>query len=90
MGWFPQFKIAHKLPLALAGSALVVSAGVGLGSYFVGSSIVADMSARQMETSTSRVTHVTKRNRTIVPVKTKRCCKNLFCGIFVFLTAESK
>jgi methyl-accepting chemotaxis protein len=50
MGWFPQFKIAHKLPLALVGSALVVSAGVGLGSYFVGSSIVADMSARQMET----------------------------------------
>ena len=24
----------------------------------------------------------------IVPVKTKRSCKNLFCGIFVFLTAE--
>ena len=48
MGWLPKFKIAQKLPLAMVGSALLVSAGVGLGSYFIGSSIVGEMSARQM------------------------------------------
>lgn len=53
MGWLPKFKIAQKLPLAMVGSALLVSAGVGLGSYFVGSSIVAEMSARQMQTVAS-------------------------------------
>src|SRR5688572_24041033 len=53
MGWLPKFKIAQKLPLAMVGSALLVSAGVGLGSYFIGSSIVAEMSARQMQTVAS-------------------------------------
>ncbi|MDC9826404.1 methyl-accepting chemotaxis protein [Devosia sp. ZB163] len=46
-------KIAQKLPLALAGMALLASAGVGLGSYFVGSSMVAEMSARQIHTVAS-------------------------------------
>jgi methyl-accepting chemotaxis protein len=36
MGFLPQLKIAQKLPLALVGSALVVSAGVGIASYFIG------------------------------------------------------
>jgi methyl-accepting chemotaxis protein len=53
MGWRPKFKIAQKLPLVMLGSALLVSAGVGLGSYFIGSSIVAEMSARQMQTVAS-------------------------------------
>jgi methyl-accepting chemotaxis protein len=50
MALFPKLRIAQKLPLAMVGTALVVSAGVGLGSYFVASSIVSDLSARQMET----------------------------------------
>ncbi len=50
MSWLPKFKIAQKLPLALVASALLVSAGVGIGSYLIGSSIVSDLSARQMQT----------------------------------------
>ncbi|MDB5542099.1 MAG: hypothetical protein JWQ89_3826 [Devosia sp.] len=53
MGWLPKFKIAQKLPLAMVGSALLVSAGVGIASYLIGSSIVGDMSARQMQTVAS-------------------------------------
>ena len=53
MGWFPKFRIAQKLPLAMVATALLVSAGVGLGSYLVGSTIVAEMSARQMHTVAS-------------------------------------
>ena len=49
MGWFPNFKIAQKLPLALVGSALLVSAGVGIASYLIGSSTVDRMSIRQMQ-----------------------------------------
>jgi methyl-accepting chemotaxis protein len=49
MGWFPKFKIAQKLPLALVGSALLVSAGVGIASYLIGSSTVDRMSIRQMQ-----------------------------------------
>ncbi|WP_248306467.1 methyl-accepting chemotaxis protein [Devosia oryzisoli] len=40
MGFFPKLQIAQKLPLALVGSALVVSAGVGIASYFIGLSTV--------------------------------------------------
>ncbi|WP_291393156.1 methyl-accepting chemotaxis protein, partial [Devosia sp.] len=53
MGWLPKFRIAQKLPLAMVGSALVVSVGVGVASYLIGSSIVADLSARQMQTVAS-------------------------------------
>jgi len=49
MGWLPKFKIAQKLPLALVGSALLVSAGVGIASYLIGSSTVDQMSIRQMQ-----------------------------------------
>jgi methyl-accepting chemotaxis protein len=45
-----KLRISQKLPLAMVASALLVSAGVGLGSYFIGSSIVAEMSERQMQT----------------------------------------
>jgi methyl-accepting chemotaxis protein len=43
-------RIAHKLPLALVGSALLVSLGVGVASYVIGSNIVSDLSRRQIET----------------------------------------
>ena len=50
MGFLPQFKIAQKLPLALVGSALLVSAGVGFASYIIGASAVYHLSQRQIET----------------------------------------
>ncbi|WP_052731991.1 methyl-accepting chemotaxis protein [Devosia geojensis] len=50
MKFLPALRIAQKLPLALIGSALLVSAGVGVSSYFIGSSIVVDLSRRQIET----------------------------------------
>ncbi|WP_459104037.1 methyl-accepting chemotaxis protein [Devosia sp. A369] len=50
MGLLPQLKIAQKLPLALVGSALLVSAGVGLASYLIGSATVEQLSRRQIET----------------------------------------
>ena len=53
MGWLPKFRIAQKLPLALVGSALVVSVGVGLASYLIGSSIVSEMSERKIQTVAS-------------------------------------
>ena len=37
MRLIPKLKIAQKLPLALVISAIVVSAGVGMGSYFIAS-----------------------------------------------------
>src|SRR5690606_17572043 len=36
MAFIPQLKIAQKLSLALVGSALAVSAGVGISSYLIG------------------------------------------------------
>ena len=50
MGLIPQFKIAQKLPLALVGSALLVSAGVGIASYLIGSATVDELSRRQIQT----------------------------------------
>jgi methyl-accepting chemotaxis protein len=50
MGLFPNLKIAQKLPLAVLGSALLVSAGVGIASYLIGSATVDQMSQRQMAT----------------------------------------
>jgi methyl-accepting chemotaxis protein len=50
MGFLPQMKIAQKLPLALVGSALLVSAGVGIASYLIGSATVDQLSRRQIET----------------------------------------
>ena len=40
--------IARKLPLVLVASAAVVSLGVGVGSYLIGSQMVADMTQRQL------------------------------------------
>jgi methyl-accepting chemotaxis protein len=50
MGLFPSLKIAQKLPLAMVGSALLVSAGVGIASYLIGSATVSEMSQRQLQT----------------------------------------
>ena len=50
MGFIPNLKIAQKLPLAVLGAALLVSAGVGTASYLIGSSTVDQMSQRQMQT----------------------------------------
>ncbi|SEQ27808.1 Methyl-accepting chemotaxis protein [Devosia sp. YR412] len=46
-----QLKIAQKLPLALVGSALLVSAGVGLASYQIGLGTVQDQRNQSMEAS---------------------------------------
>jgi len=40
--------IARKLPLALVGSAAIVSLGVGLGSYLIGSQMVGDSTQRNL------------------------------------------
>jgi methyl-accepting chemotaxis protein len=50
MELLPRLKIAQKLPLALVGSALLVSAGVGIASYLIGSATVAEMSQHQLQT----------------------------------------
>jgi len=50
MKFLPTLRIAQKLPLALIGSALLVSVGVGIASYLIGSSVVVDLSRRQIET----------------------------------------
>src|SRR5215217_8006768 len=51
MRFFPQLKIAQKLPLALVGSALVVSAGVGIASYFIGLNTVEQQRDQSMQAS---------------------------------------
>ncbi len=51
MKFIPHLKIAQKLPLALVGSALVVSAGVGLASYFIGLGTVQDQRDQSMSAS---------------------------------------
>ncbi|SFV37145.1 Methyl-accepting chemotaxis protein [Devosia crocina] len=48
---FPQLKIAQKLPLALVGSALVVSAGVGVASYLIGLNTVEAQRQQSMQAS---------------------------------------
>ncbi|WP_244557576.1 methyl-accepting chemotaxis protein [Devosia lucknowensis] len=45
----PQLKIAQKLPLALVGSALVVSAGVGIASYLIGLGTVQEQRNQSMQ-----------------------------------------
>ena len=54
----PRFKfkpltIARKLPLALLISALLVSAGVGIGSYVIGSQAVVNLTQRNLATLAS-------------------------------------
>ena len=56
MGFFPQLKIAQKLPLALVGSALVVSAGVGIASYLIGLATVQEQRDQSMQASLDTAT----------------------------------
>ena len=51
MSFIPQLRIAQKLPLALLGSALVVSAGVGIASYLIGLGTVQDQRDQSMQAS---------------------------------------
>jgi methyl-accepting chemotaxis protein len=51
MRFVPQLKIAQKLPLALVGSALVVSAGVGIASYLIGLGTVQQQRDQSMQAS---------------------------------------
>jgi methyl-accepting chemotaxis protein len=50
MGFAVGLKIAQKLPLAMVGIALLVSAGVGVSSYMIGSDIVSRLSLQQLGT----------------------------------------
>ena len=44
MGLIPQLRIAHKLPLALIGSGLVIGAGIGIVSYLLSASAISRVS----------------------------------------------
>ena len=44
----PRLQIAQKLPLMLVGSALVVSAGVGIASYLIGLATVQEQRHQSM------------------------------------------
>ena len=50
MSWFPTLRISQKLPLALVGSAIVVSAGVGIASYILASSSIEAEARQNLET----------------------------------------
>ncbi|MCP8882689.1 methyl-accepting chemotaxis protein [Devosia sp. XJ19-1] len=56
MKFIPHLKIAQKLPLALVGSALVVSAGVGIASYLIGLNTVAEQRDQSMQASLNTAT----------------------------------
>ena len=49
MKLLPNFKIAHKLPLAVLGAALVASAAIGIGSYAISANTVATMTEDKLE-----------------------------------------
>jgi len=56
MRFLPQLRIAQKLPLALVGSALVVSAGVGIASYLIGLNTVEAQREQSMQASLTTAT----------------------------------
>ncbi|WP_052715904.1 methyl-accepting chemotaxis protein [Devosia chinhatensis] len=47
----PRLKLAQKLPLALVGCALLVSAGVGISSYMIGLGTVQEQREQSMQAS---------------------------------------
>ncbi|WEJ58882.1 methyl-accepting chemotaxis protein [Devosia sp. FJ2-5-3] len=49
MPLLPRLKIAQKLPLALMGTALIVSAGVGVASYLIGQATVLEQREQSMQ-----------------------------------------
>ncbi len=48
MGFLPKLKIAHKLPMAVLLSALVVSGGVGGASYFIAQNTVVELTQQRL------------------------------------------
>ncbi|RYE07553.1 MAG: methyl-accepting chemotaxis protein [Hyphomicrobiales bacterium] len=50
MRLFPSLRLSQKLPLALVGSAVVVAAGVGIGSYFVASAALENQARQNLDT----------------------------------------
>ena len=50
MAWLPSLRISQKLPLALVGSAIVVSAGVGIASYLLASQTIESEARQNLET----------------------------------------
>jgi methyl-accepting chemotaxis protein len=48
MAMLSNIKISQKLPLALIGSGLLIGAGIGLASYFLGASIMTDMTQERL------------------------------------------
>ncbi len=53
----PKPKIAHKLPLVMLGSALVVGVGIGLAAYVIGLRTVDQQRAARMEASVQSGIH---------------------------------
>ncbi len=51
MSFLSNFKIAHKLPLALIGSALVVGLGIGAAAYTIGLQTVEQQRQERMDAS---------------------------------------
>ena len=58
MKLFPHLRIAQKLPLAMVGSALVVSAGVGIASYLIGLGTVQEQRDQSMQASLATATEL--------------------------------
>ena len=52
MGILERLKIAHKLPAAVVGSALVVGLGIGISAYFIGLNTVDTQRQQAMDAST--------------------------------------
>ena len=52
MGILERLKIAHKLPAAVVGSALVVGLGIGISAYFIGLNTVNTQRQQAMDAST--------------------------------------
>jgi methyl-accepting chemotaxis protein len=52
----PRLKLAQKLPLALVGSALLVSFGVGIASYLIGLGTVEEQRQQSMQASLQTAT----------------------------------
>ena len=49
MGFIPNFTIAQKLPFVVVGSALLVSAGVGLASYLISATVMETMTQQRLQ-----------------------------------------
>ena len=50
MSLLPRLKIAQVLPIALAGTALVASAAIGLGAYLIAAQTVTTMTEDKLST----------------------------------------